>query len=305
MARTGKGRAFARVALAGNPSDGYGGRTLAVVVRDFVATATVMISASGEDELAPPGPGGAELMHATLGRFRSHIGKRDAVVLSCETNVPRELGLAGSSAIVIACARALCDLHRTTVDRDELARLALAVEAEDLRIAAGLQDRMVQARETLVSMDFGGHPVYEELDPGLLPPLFVAWHPDAAAPSGVTHGELRERHARGEAEVTDAMERLAAHAANARTALLAGDHDTFARCVDGSFDERLRIMSVDPLTARMVEIARGAGASANSAGSGGAIVGTLPSEECWTRLSESLARIGAESMRPQTGIQKS
>jgi hypothetical protein len=71
--------------------------------------------------------------------------------------------------------------------------------------------------------------------------------------------------------------------------------------MDASFDERLKIMSVDPLTARMVETARAAGASANSAGSGGAIVGTLPSEECWKRLSQALSRMGAESVRPQTG----
>jgi glucuronokinase len=305
MEKSGTGRAFARVALAGNPSDGYGGRTLAVVIREFAATATAKLSASGEDELAPPGPGGAELMGATLGRFRTHIGKLDPVTLSCQTNVPREVGLAGSSAIVIACARALCDLHDVELERDELAVLALEVETEDLGIAAGLQDRMVQAREALVAMDFGGHPVYEELDPALLPDLFIAWHPDAAAPSGLTHGELRERHALGELEVIAAMERLATHARNAREALLASDHATFARCVDASFDERLKIMSVDPLTAQMVEAARAAGASANSAGSGGAIVGTLPNEECWGSLRESLARIGAESVRPQTGNWKS
>src|SRR5919204_555965 len=189
-------RAFARAALAGNPSDGYGGRTLAVVIRDFTATAHA--APANSDELSPPGPGGEALMRATLDRFRHHIGERAPVALRCETTVPREVGLAGSSAIVIACARALCELHGAELERDELARLALAVESEDLGIAAGLQDRMVQARETLVAMDFGGHPVYEELDPALLPPLFVAWHPDAAAPSGVAHAELRARHERGD-----------------------------------------------------------------------------------------------------------
>lgn len=298
MTVTGNGSAFARVALAGNPSDGYGGRTLAVVVRDFSASARAQTAEA--DSIASPGPGGEELMRATLARYRGHTGSTDPVALSCETNVPREVGLAGSSAIVIACARALCDLHGAKLERDELARLALAVEAEDLGIAAGLQDRMVQARETLVAMDFGGHPLYEELDPELLPPLFVAWHPDAAAPSGVAHGELRERHSRGDAEVTDALTRLADLAASARVALLAHDHQAFARCVDASFDERLRIMPVDPLTAEMVEAARRVGASANSAGSGGAIVGTFESEAVWTRLQDTLKRMGASSLRPRT-----
>jgi glucuronokinase len=291
------GTAFARAALAGNPSDGYGGRTLAVVIRDFRATAQA--TPAEADALSPPGPGGEALMRATLERFRNHTRHTAPVALRCETTVPREVGLAGSSAIVIACARALCELHSTELDRDELAKLALAVESEDLGITAGLQDRMVQARETLVAMDFGGHAVYEELDPRLLPPLYVAWHPDAAAPSGVAHAELRERHGRGDPEVTAALERLAAHAAGAREALLERDRAGFARCVDASFDERLHIMPVDQLTAAMVSAAREAGASANSAGSGGAIVGTLPTEDSWPRLREALEGLGASVMRPR------
>ena len=298
MRDSGNGRAFARVALAGNPSDGYGGRTLAVVVRDFAATARAIRAQAG-DRLSPPGPGGEALMHAALERFRSRIGAGDPVELRCETNVPREVGLAGSSAIVIACARALCDLHGAALERDELARLALAVEAEDLGIAAGLQDRIVQARETLVAMEFGGEPSYEELDPRLLPPLYVAWHPDAAAPSGIAHARLRERHAAGEPEVVAALSRLAGLAGTAREALAADDHAAFARCIDASFDERLAVMPVDPLTAKMVEGARSAGACANSAGSGGAIVGALTDAGEWPALREALERIGARTIRPQ------
>lgn len=298
MHPSGNGKAFARVALAGNPSDGYGGRTLAVVVRDFAATASAA-RADARDRLSPPGPGGEALMRATLERLRRRIRAEGPIELRCETNVPREVGLGGSSAIVIACARALCDLHGAALEHDELARLALAVEAEDLGIAAGLQDRIVQARETLVAMDFGGEPAYAELDPALLPPLYVAWHPDAAAPSGVAHSDLRERHARRERQVIDALRRLADLAESARQAMAARDAAAFARCVDASFDERLAIMPVDSLTARMVECARSAGASANSAGSGGAIVGTLTGEGAWPAVREALERIGARVMRPR------
>jgi galactokinase/mevalonate kinase-like predicted kinase len=298
LSRTGRGAAFARVALAGNPSDGYGGRTLAVAVPDFVATATA--APSDDDSFGSPGPGGEELMRATLARFRARVGPPHPVALSCETKVPREVGLAGSSAIVIACARALCDLCGRTLEHDDLAREALAVELEDLGIAAGLQDRVVQARETLVAMDFSDHPSYEELDAGLLPPLFVAWHPDAASPSGLTHSALRERYEAGEPEVTGAMTRLADLALRARDALLSHDHAAFAACMDGSFDERLRIIRVDPLTIAMVESARAAGAAANSAGSGGAIVGTVPHEHAWPEIHKRLDALGASSLRPLT-----
>jgi glucuronokinase len=300
--RTGRGAAFARVALAGNPSDGYGGRTLAVVIPDFVATATA--APSDADSFHSPGPGGEELMRAALARFRARIGPPHPVALSCATKVPREVGLAGSSAIVIACARALCDLCGQTLEQDELAREALAVELEDLGIAAGLQDRVVQARETLVAMDFSDHPSYEELDPALLPPLFVAWHPDAASPSGLTHSALRERYAAGDPDVTGAMARLADLALAAREALVSRDHAGFAACMNGSFDERLRIMRVDALTVAMVEAARSAGAAANSAGSGGAIVGTVPDEDAWREIEKRLDALGASSIRPMTGARR-
>lgn len=298
--RRATGSALARVALAGNPSDGYGGRTLAVTVCDFAATATAE-PAGSEDRLEPPGPGGAELMAATLARLREHIGAADPLALSCETTVPREVGLAGSSAIVIACARAFLALHATSLPADELARLALAVETEDLGIAAGLQDRIVQSRETLVAMDFGGEPVYEELDPALLPPLFIAWHPDAAAPSGIAHAELKARHAAGDPHVTAALARLADLAREARQALIDGRPDDFAATLGASFDERLRVMPVDDHTAAMVELAREHGEGANSAGSGGAIVGTVPGADTWPALERELARAGAQTLRPRLG----
>lgn len=297
MKQTGEGRAFSRVALAGNPSDGYGGGTLAVVVRDFRAEA--IASAGTSDQIASPGRGGEELMGAALARFRKWAGGPEAVCLSCQTNVPREVGLAGSSAIVIACARALCDLVGVEFEPQELARFALAVETEDLGIAAGLQDRVVQSCESLVAMDFHGGAEYEELDPALLPPLFVAWHPGAASPSGLAHAELRERYSRGNVAVRAGMQRLGRLASDARVALLDGDYAAFARCVDASFDERLLLMQVDPLTREMVEAARSAGASANSAGSGGAIVGTLSGDDSWDRLRDALEQLGASTMRPQ------
>jgi len=58
--------------------------------------------------------------------------------------------------------------------------MALAVETEDLGIAAGPQDRYAQAHEGLVLMDFAGAaPQVTRLDTALLPALFLAWRTDA------------------------------------------------------------------------------------------------------------------------------
>ena len=256
--------AFARAALAGNPSDGYGGAVLAVCVPRLAARA----EATPADEPLSDPP--SALVDATIARFA-----RGPCAVRWSTTVPREVGLGGSSAIVTATVRALCALHGHALAPDELAEMVLAVEVEDLGIAAGPQDRYAQAHEGLVLMDFAGaRPLVERLDPALLPSLYLAWRSDAAEASHAVHGGLRDR-AR-DPDVRAGMARLAGHARAARDALLGGDHQAFAAALDASFDERAALLDLDPRHEAMVRAARAAGASANYAGSGGAIVGTLP-----------------------------
>jgi glucuronokinase len=287
-----RANAFARAALAGNPSDGYGGATLAVVVRDFHAEVEAV--PASEPLLAPE----SALVRATAARFERELcpGAPPAAI-TLRTSVPRAVGLGGSSAIVIATARALCELHSLTVPPDELAAFALAVETEDLGIAAGLQDRVAQVYGGLTFMDFRAG-VYEPLDPALLPPLFVAWNAEAAGDSGVTHGELRARFEQGEPAVLAALADLAELARAARSALLARDASAFARCVDGSFDARRRMLTLDERHAAMIELARELGASANYTGSGGAIVGCCPDEAERATVIAALKRAGHRAIAP-------
>jgi glucuronokinase len=283
--RSGRGSAPARAALAGNPSDGYGGRVLAVALPDLGAEASVEPAAADDVD--------GELARAALTRFRARFAVDDPVRIRWSTTVPREVGLAGSSAIVIAVLRALLDASGEALGTDELAREALAAETEELGIAAGLQDRLVQSHGALLAMDFASREL-EVLDPALLPPLYVAWHPEAASPSGVIHAALRERAD----EVRPVMGELAALAARARDALLAGHAEAFAASVDGSLDARARIMPIHPRVQRMASLARAAGASANSAGSGGAVVGTV-STEAWPDLREAFTKEGCGVLRPR------
>ena len=296
----------ARAALAGNPSDGYGGATLAVVVEDFRADVEIEVLARGH---RPPRPGeptepAPDLVRATLARFERQLapGAWRAEV-RVRTTIPRSVGLGGSSAIVIATTRALCELHKVELAPDELATFALAVETEELGIAAGLQDRVAQAYGGLTFMDFGAGD-YESLDPALLPPLVLAWHPEAAGASGVTHGELRARHAAGERDVHDQMAELAGLARRARSALLEGDGGAFAACLDGSFDARQRMMPLDERHVRMIELARGLGAGANYTGSGGAIVGACADAEHREQVLAALAAAGYEAIAPRVSARE-
>ena len=87
--------------------------------------------------------------------LRSHLSAAaPALRISFESDIPLQVGLAGSSAIVVAALRVLCRWWRVELPPDELAELALRAESELLGIAAGPQDRVVQSYQGLLDMDF-------------------------------------------------------------------------------------------------------------------------------------------------------
>lgn len=243
----------------------------------------VALNAFGAEAVATPAAApsvkpASELVQATVRRFARELDSdAERTAVRWYTTIPRGVGLGGSSAIVIAAARALCDLLGVSLSRQRLAVFALAVETEELGIEAGLQDRVAQAYGGLTFMDFAAMR-YEPLDPQSLPPLVVAWRDDAAEDSGSVHGGLRTRFANGEAVVVEAMQALADCAREAKAALLNGDWERFAGCADASFEARRRLMRLDPRHVAMISTARESGAGANYTGSGGAIVAVCRDE---------------------------
>lgn len=289
----------ARTGLVGHPSDGYGGATLSVTLRNFAAH--VEVRAAPELKIAPDGDegwpeGGEPLLRAAVRRFCRHCAERGdryepRVRIRYGSTIPREVGLAGSSAIVIAALRALGAHAGIVLSDDELPALALSVETDELGIAAGPQDRVVQTYGGLVFMDFEAHR-HETLDAALLPELFIAWLPAAAGASGTAHAGVRERHARGERSVVRAMRTLATLAHDARAALVGGDHAGFAAALDAGYDVRASIFELDPRHRAMVDEARALGLPATYTGSGGAIVGCATDPEAVARLAARLAPAG-------------
>ena len=269
-----EGSAAARAALAGNPSDGYGGAVLAVTIDPLQAH--VVAAPARELTVEPPS--------ALVGAAARRLGA--VASLTWSSGIPRSVGLGGSSAIVIATLRALGELEET-----ELAELALAVEVEDLGIAAGPQDRFAQAYGGLTFMEFGGsRPRCERLDRSLLPPLVVAWREEASEHSGAVHDRLRRAVRR------EPVARLADAARGARRALLDHDLDSFGRAVDATFDARSDLMALDPDHVEMVTTARACGASANYSGSGGAIVAVCRDGRHRAAVDSALRAIGCSTL---------
>ena len=318
-------RAHARAGLVGNPSDGYHGKTLSVIVRNF--SAEIILYEWEDVELVWTDQdqsrfrsvhelvrdvklhgyyGGMRLVKATVKKFvdycvrQGHALHEHNFSIRYQSDIPRQVGLAGSSAIIVATLGCLCDFYSVTMPREVLPSLALSVEMEELGITAGLQDRVIQVYEGLVYMDFspdmmherGGYPcgTYEPLDPALLPPLYLAYSTDASEPTEVFHNDIRGRFNRGEPAVVRAMARCAALAVQAREALLAGDAEGFGQCIDENFEQRRSIYQLPARQVQMVELARECGAPAHFAGSGGAIVGTYRDEVMLHRLESKLDR---------------
>jgi galactokinase/mevalonate kinase-like predicted kinase len=292
-----QGVGLARAALAGNPSDGYGGAVLAVTLSPWAAQAEAVPAPAPAVE-----PANA-LVEATVQRFARELEPAGlGTAVRWRTSIPQRVGLGSSSALVIAVVRALCQLHGVALAPADLADFALAVETEDLGIVAGLQDRVAQAFEGLTYMDFGGARNgvpgnYEALDRRLLPPLLIAWRTEAAGHSGDVHASLRERHDQGEQVVRETMAELASAARGARDALLDGDVARFGACVDQTFDLRRQVISLDPLCIEMVELARGCGASANYTGSGGAIVAVCPEPGQIDEVERGLSAASCQAVR--------
>jgi len=301
---TTRASAASRAGLAGHPSDGFGGATLSVTVENF--RADVRAEAAPALEVVPDGDGqwpegGLPLVNAAIEGFAQHcatVGARfdPRVRIRYRSTIPRQVGLGGSSAIVIATLRALASLAGVRLAPQRLPALALAVETEGLGIAAGLQDRVVQTYGGLVFMDFDpahvaehGHGRYEPLPAELLPPLFLAWRPDAGTSSGSAHAAVRSRFAHGERRTLAAMATLARLAHEARAALLAGDRDAFAAALDAGYDVRASIYELDPRHAALVARARRHELSATYTGSGGAIVGIASDPGALRALQRDLA----------------
>ena len=324
---------FARAGLIGNPSDGYNGKTITIIVKNFCAQ--VILYEWERLEIVPGSSdvsdfqsvhdlvqdvrlhgyyGGIRLVKAAIKGFVSYCNERKLTLpdrnfsLRYQTTIPRQVGMAGSSAIVVATLRALKKFYDIDIPKRVLPSLVLSIERDQLGIPAGLQDRVAQVYEGCTYMNFSKETMttedgfvcgeYEDLPISLLPPLYVSYSTDSSEPTEVFHNNLRFRYDQGEPAVVAAMQQCAELTIRAREALLADQREQLSALLDANFDIRRSICQLPKNQIAMIETARSCGASANFAGSGGAIVGTYPDEQTFIKLTEAMKSIGCETIKP-------
>jgi glucuronokinase len=256
--------------------------------------------------------GGIRIIQALIVRFLEYCRDKDIdlpdrnFTLEYESTIPQRLGLGGSSAIITASLRALCEYYGVELPLPIFANLVLETETRELNVPAGLQDRVIQAYHGLVYMDFSrdlmesrGYGEYERLDPGLLHNVYVAARTSLSEGTEVFHSNLRERWRSGDPEVVDAMKTWACYAEEGRGCLLRRDYGRLGELINANFDLRARIYQIDRGNLELVHTARRAGATSNFAGSGGAIVGTYEDQAMFDRLSEFMRPLGVAVIKPK------
>jgi glucuronokinase len=324
-------KAYPRVGLIGNPSDGYFGKTIAFAFTNY--SAQVVLYETPELEIMPNVKdhsrfadiqtlvndvnlhgyyGGIRLLKATIKRFYDYCSENQIdlhdrnFTIRYSSDIPHGVGLAGSSAIITACLRALMSYYGVSIPKFIQANLILSAETDELHITAGLQDRVVQVYQGLIYMDFDkeimksrGYGKYEYMDIKSLPKMYVAFTADLGEPTEVFHNDIRHRFDQGEKAVVAAMKYWATLTDKFRRCIETDQMEKAGPLIDANFDRRTKLyqMSLDNML--MVKTARSTGASAKFTGSGGAIVGTYENQKMFNSLKSKLGKIGIKVIKPK------
>lgn len=325
----------ARSGLIGNPSDIFNGKVISFLFDAFKAEVTLyetprlsvvpnardLTRFDSLDDLVRYRKtygyyGGIRIIEAILVRFKSYCDSAGIrlpqrnFTLEYTSDIPFGLGLGGSSTIIKAVFAALMrlyELDERDIPKAVQPNIILEAETAELGISAGPQDRVVAVYGGLVHMDFtreawasngGRHGTYRNLDPALLPPLFIVYKDALSKSSGEVHNIMRYRASvEHDARVLEAMARKAALVDEATACLERGGKAEIGPLLDRDFDLRRSVYTLSPQNVRMIEIARSHASHANFTGSGGAVVGTYTDERHFGELEAAYAAEGYRMVR--------
>lgn len=321
---------YPRAAVIGNPSDGYFGKTIAFVFSNFIAkvqlyqTPMLEIKPQRVDETTYSNMeelvnnvnfggyyGGMRLIKGMVKVFYEYCKSNNIKLaaknftITYNSNIPLRLGLAGSSAILTACLKALCLFYEIYIEPAIFANLVLSVETKELGISAGLQDRVAQAFEKPIFMNFDkkvmkkqGYGEYQVLDNVHFPNFYIAYRKNLSEGTETVHNNLKARFEIKEPKVIKAMVRWAQITEEFKDSLEKGDTERMHDLINENFDLRKSLIPISQGNIEMVELARSTGASAKFTGSGGAIIGTYTNEVMYSKLHDLMSGYEIEVIKP-------
>lgn len=259
----------ARANLIGNPSDQYGGTTLGVSLPPR-AWAVLDAREPGRIDGAP------EIARAVLeqlGFDRPDFG------ICLATEIPRQSGIAGSTALVVALLRAVLTWQGRSLSGYALAELARSVERERMGVQCGYSDqylcsfgglRHLDLRGKRFDSDGGPFATVEDLSGEVRELPFVVAYTGVQHSSDAVHRPIRERWLVGEPDVVAAYERIAEIGVLGKSALQRGDWPAFGRLMNENHALQRALGGSGPANEVLIEAALAAGApGAKLAGAGG------------------------------------
>jgi galactokinase/mevalonate kinase-like predicted kinase len=309
----------ARANLIGNPSDQYGGCTLACSVPlrarvEIRRGAGTWLATEGEEvriekraDLALCG----DLFDVARAVLASLPGPLPEARISYSSDVPLGSGLAGSSALVVALLRALLALRGEEAGPPELlAERAREIERCGLGVTCGYIDQYLAVFGGCHYVDFRGKTPegsfatepFARVEPVAGPLPFLLAFTGRRHSSDSVHRPIRARWLAGEPAVRGAMARMAEIGIAGRLALLARDYPALGRLMNENHALIRDLGGSGEPNEELIAAALAAGAPGAKlagAGDGGTIVALWPSPDA-APLEAALRRAGAAALyRPE------
>lgn len=304
-----------RCGIIGNPSDLYGGSVISCSLKQR-ATAVLKSSdhltiRSGNlrqriesaDDLALRGDY-LDVVRVVLKQFWDELPHR-RFSLECDTEIPAQSGLAGSSALLSALTGAVLRFIGKSLTLHEVAELVHDIEWHLMGTACGYQDHYIEIFGGLNFMDFRGkenlgrcpqQEPFATVEPLLpfVPDLpFVLASTGVQRNSGQVHKPIRQRWEDGEEDVVRAYQRIAQLAVLGKKALLQGDWQALGAYMNENHEIQRSLGGSHPACDALIHSARKAGAfgaKLAGAGHGGTIIALHPEREA---MAEHLREAGA------------
>jgi D-glycero-alpha-D-manno-heptose-7-phosphate kinase len=199
--------------------------------------------------------------------------------LIAESQAPAGAGLAGSSALNIACIGALNALVGNRYDERKFVTIAANVETTVIRVPAGFQDYYSAIHGGTSCIHFRPDGIEREAlqtDESMLEERIVICYTGEPRLSGTNNWEIFKRHIDGDAELFGLFDGICASSVRMRAALLANDWQAVSETMRDAYPGRKRLAPgvTTPQMDALVKKATAHGAEAAKvcgAGGGGCI----------------------------------
>jgi D-glycero-alpha-D-manno-heptose-7-phosphate kinase len=236
------------------------------------------------------------------------VGVPGGIDVSIESDAPPGSGLGGSSALVVGVVAAVAGLRDVPLTADELARMAYAIERQDLGIAGGWQDQYAAAFGGLNLIEFTPSEMFVRpvaADPAVLvrlhERLLLCYTGNVRRNAGLIDAQIR-MHAEGREETMLGMKHLHEMAYAMRDSIVEDRLDALGAMLRDAFENKKRmnphIAEHTPIEA-MLSAAQEAGAVGGKicgAGGGGYLL-VYSSPERRRGVVEALEGLGGQLAR--------